>query len=145
MNKLLIGLLIIAAGAGIYFYLRTKENTHSSNTINKDLLPGKWKIAALDVKNDSIGGLFTGIMALVDTNTVKYEYEFSGNGNILRSLGDSSVADTSMYKWEKDALLWKEDSSDTTGTLLHVVILTRDSLYLVDADSTAVLFIRTTR
>src|SRR5688572_13050067 len=139
MNKLLIGLLVLAAGAGIYFYLRTKENTHSDISINKELIHGKWKIAALDVNNDSANGLFTGIMALVDTNTMKYVYEFTANGNILRSIGNSAVADTSMYEWQKDALLWKEDRSDTTGTLLHIAKLNIDSLYLFDTDSSTFL------
>ena len=49
MNKLFIGLLIIAAGAGVFFFLRNKKSGTSTG-LQKELLVGKWKLDSPDVK-----------------------------------------------------------------------------------------------
>lgn len=125
MNKLFIGLLIVAAGAGVFFVLRKKKNT-TTYSINKEWIIGKWK--AGDKKDSAFS---------------QYSYDFLKDGNIIRSLNDSAKADTSHYEWKKNELIWKETAGDSTGKVFSVLKLTQDSLQLQSKDSLQILFIRT--
>ena len=140
MNKLLIGLLIIAAGAGAFFYFRNKKQSSTENSIQKELLIGKWKMESIQTGKDSSNSFLVGIMGTVDSNLLKYGYEFTKEGNILRSLGDSITKDSSRYEWnKKDQLVWKDDSKDVS-TALHIFKLNKDSLQVESSDSTIILF-----
>ena len=126
MNKLFIGLLIVAAGAGVFFLLRKKKNATTSNDIKKEWIVGKWKA---DAGKDSV----------FNSNS----YDFLKDGNIVRSLNDSAKADTAHYEWNKNnALIWKENASDSTGKIFAVLKLTQDSLQVQAADRSIVLFIK---
>ena len=124
MNKLFIGLLIIAAGAGTFFLIRKKNNTTTTNDIKKEWIVGKWKA---DAGKDSVFS--------------SYNYDFLKDGNILRSLTDSVKADTSHYEWNRtNELVWKEKVSDSTGKIFAVLKLTQDSLQVRSKDSATILF-----
>ena len=125
MNKLFIGLLIIAAGAGVYFFVLKKKNSTTGTTINKELIIGKWKV---DAGNDSV--------------LSQYRYDFTKEGNVLRSPNDSAaVAVTSYYEWnKKNELVWKETAADSAGKVFAVVKLTQDSLQVLSKDSATILF-----
>ena len=124
MNKLIIGLLIVAAGTGAFFLLRKKKTATTNNEFKKEWIIGKWKA---DAGKDSAFS--------------SYSYDFLKDGNIVRSLNDSAKADTSHYEWNKNnALVWKEKLSDSSGKILSVLKLTQDSLQVRAADSSTVLF-----
>jgi hypothetical protein len=126
MNKLFIGLLIVAAGAGVFFFLRKQKNTSTNNDIKKEWIIGKWKA---DAGKDSVFS--------------NYNYDFLKDGDILRSLNDSAKADTSHYEWNKaNELVWKENAGDSTGKIFAVLKLTQDSLQVQSKDSVTVLFIK---
>lgn len=136
MNKLIIGLLIVAAGAGAFFLLRKKKNVIVANDIKKEWIVGMWKA---DTTQKSI-----------DSTFIKYRYDFREDGNILRSLNDSAKADTSRYEWNKNnEIVWsgwtpleKEKAADSTGLSYSILQLTKDSLQLKGKDSTVVLFLK---
>lgn len=126
MNKLLIGLLIVAAGAGTFLLLRKKKSTTGTNSLNKEWVIGKWKTDAQPGNDSSFS---------------KYSYDFLKDGNILRSLNDSTKADTSHYEWSKNnELIWKEKATDSTDKVYAVVKLTVDSLQVQSKDSATILF-----
>ena len=126
MNKLFIGLLIVAAGAGVFFLLRKKKNATTTNEIKKEWIIGKWKAKAGK-----------------DSAFSNYSYDFLKDGNIIRSLNDSAKADTSHYEWNKaNELVWKEKVSDSTGKIFSIVKLTKDSLQVQSKNSTGILFIK---
>ncbi len=126
MNKLFIGLLIVAAGTGVFFLLRKKKDTTNSTGIKKEWILGKWKA---DAGKDSAFS--------------SYHYDFLKDGLMLRSFNDSAKADTSHYEWNKNnALIWKENAGDSTGKIFSVLKLTQDSLQVQAADSSTVLFIK---
>ena len=126
MNKLLIGLLIVAAGAGTFLLLRKKKSTTVTNSLNKEWVVGKWKTDA-QPGNDS--------------NFSKYSYDFLKDGNIVRLLNDSTKADTMHFEWSKNnELIWKEKVTDSTGKSYAVVKLTQDSLQVQSKDSVTILF-----
>jgi hypothetical protein len=131
MNKLIIGLLVVAAGAGAFFLLRKKKETSVTNSINKEWIIGKWK-------PDSVN----------DTNFSRFQFDFQKNGNVVRSFNDYGKADTSHYQLNKgNELVWsgwtpseKEKATDTTGKLYLVTKLTLDTLQIQAPDSSSVLF-----
>lgn len=127
MNKLLIGLLVIAAGAGVYFLFIKKKEKPEVAAINKEWIIGKWKPGSHQPLTDSVRPVF--------------QYEFQKDGVAYRSVSDTVKADTIAYMWqEKDKLLIKEKSTDTTGTVFIVSRLTQDSLHVLGNDSVTVLF-----
>ena len=135
MNKLIIGLLVVAAGAGIFLLLRKKKETTVANDIQKELIIGKWKSDAV-MANDS--------------NFSKYQFDFQKDGNVIRSLNDYVKADTSHYEWNKgNEMLWsgwtpleKEKAGDSTAKVYVVTKLTKDSLQVQAADSSTVQFVK---
>jgi hypothetical protein len=131
MNKLFIGLLIVAAGAGVFFLLRKKKNSIVTNTINKEWIIGKWKVDSLQFpKDDTISDLERSGLAL-DTNYKKYTYAFTTDGYVLRSFPEILKTDTSYYKWTDTARLrWSRAANDTITTPLKVMRLDKTTLVL---------------
>jgi hypothetical protein len=128
MKKIFIGLLIIAAGAGGYYFLQNKK-AGTTDIIEKELLVGKWKMDSL-------------YTAFKDSIFRKYQYDFQKGGAFLQTLNDSVKADTSYYKWDKkNELLIKQSVKDSTGELYSVNKLSIDSLVLQSKDS--VVFVLT--
>jgi len=129
MNKLIIGLLIVAAGTGIFFLVRKKQSLATSTTINKELIIGKWKTVS---------------PSAVDSTIINYEYEFKSEGLVLKLLNDSSKVDTSYYKWNKaNELTWSTRQQDSVFAQVYFVDkLTTDSLQLRSNDSTVHSFTR---
>ena len=125
MNKLIIGLLIVVAGAGAFFYFNQRTNNKPpQDLLTKEWIVGKWKTDAV-----------------IDSNFSKYQFDFLKDGNVIRSLNDSAKSDTSWYEWSKaNELVWKEKATDTTGRVYVVLKLTQDSLQVQAADSSTVLF-----
>ena len=126
MNKLFIGLLIVAAGTGAFFLLRMKDKPEAI-AFNKELILGKWEVNSNGPVTDSSFSIF--------------RYEFLKSGDILRSINDSVKADTAYYEWNKDQeLVWKEKPADETGNVFAVLTLNADSLQLQRKDSAIILF-----
>lgn len=129
MNKLLIGLLVVAAGAGTYFLLQKKKDQPVAHAINKDLIIGKWKPEST---------------APGDSSSVPYRYEFLNDGTVLHFLNDSVKTDSSRYEWnKKNELVWKENVMDSAARVFSVAKLTADSLKVQLPDSSTLLFTRT--
>ena len=137
MNKLLIGLLIVAVGAAVLIYFNRKAgNKPTQDSLTKEWIIGKWK-------EDKQPGN--------DSNFITYNYHFLKDGKLLRSLNDATKADTLHYEWSKNNdLVWsewtpsqKEKATDSTGKSYAVIKLTQDSLQMLSMDSVFILFIKT--
>ncbi|MGQ0738969.1 MAG: hypothetical protein ACT4OJ_07930 [Bacteroidota bacterium] len=127
MNKLLIGLLIVAAGAGVYFLLKKKKEQLVTNTINREWIIGKWETAQQQ--------------PVADTVQPAYQYDFQKNGVVLRTLSDPLKADTAHYEWSKENhLVLKQTVPDSVMQTFSVLKLTADSLLVKAADNLETLF-----
>ena len=127
MNKLLIGLLIIAVAGGAFFLLNKKKNEPVTQTLNKEWIIGKWETISYTPATDSV--------------QPRFRFDFLKDGIALRSIVDSVKADTIIYKWnDKQELVIQENATDSVGTVLAVSKLTADSLQVQRADSVTILF-----
>ena len=126
MNKLLIGLLVLAAGTGIYFLVRKQEHQPVPSSFNKEQLTGTWASIPKS-PNDSVA--------------FNESYQFQSNGRVIHVL-DSTKADTLFYDWKKDQLVLKQQQTDTIGTEYTITQLINDSLQLRAVDSTVLRFTR---
>jgi hypothetical protein len=143
MKKIFIGLLIVAAGAAIFFLLKKTNKPVITSHIQQQQIIGKWKLDSLMLPNDSTSDFLVDIMGLVDPHLKKYEYEFTKDGAISLSLDDSLTKDSLRYVWnDKGQLLWKEYPIDTVGTVFDIPTLNQDSLLLRSDDSTTLVFKR---
>jgi len=132
MNKLFVGLLIVAAGAGVFFLLRKKKPVSEITELKKELIIGKWMPDTSQKKQDS---LFT-----------KFRYDFTKDGSVFRSLNDSAKADTSHYEWNRNnELVWSAltgKPTDSVANAFVVLKLNNDSLQLQRRDSSIILFLK---
>ena len=131
MKNVLIGLLIIAAGTGAYFFLFKKKHTEEAASINKELLAGKWKTVSYQPVIDSLQPL--------------YGYDFQKDGIALRSTSDTVKADTTHYAWNKEnELVIKANATDTAGMAYVVQKLSADTLQVQSKkDQVTILLIKT--
>ncbi|HEX4877056.1 MAG TPA: hypothetical protein VFV31_10320 [Chitinophagaceae bacterium] len=124
MKNFIIGLLVVAAGAGVYFFVLRKKDKETKVAFSKEWVIGKWKA---DAGTDSVFSA--------------YSYDFLKEGIILRAANDTLKADTLHYEWNKaNALVWKDDTADSTGKTFTIIKLTQDSLQVQSADSVSILF-----
>jgi len=140
MKKVFIGLLIVAAGAGIFFLFQ-KKNKPAKGYVQKDLIIGKWKLDSLYSLKDSGSNVMPDVMELVDPHLKKYEYEFTKGGAVGLWLKDSLTKDSIRYEWIKeDQFAWKEYPANKTIEVFDVSVLNRDSLSMQSKDSAILLF-----
>ena len=140
MNKLFIGLLIVAAGAGVFFLLRKKKNATTTNSIKKEWIVGKWKVDSFSAGKDSSIVFF---LYATDSNSKKEIHHFYKNSLLVTTYPYDSLLknDTSYYKWGKNnELVCKGKVSDSTGIIFSVAKLTPDSLKVQTKDSAIILF-----
>ena len=129
MNKLIIGMLIIAAGAGVYFLLSKKKHSTETADIKKELIIGIWKVETYLPATDSL--------------QPKDVYDFQKDGMAVRSVNDKINTDTVKYEWNKiSELVIKENITDSTGKVYTVEKLTKDSLQIIGTDSVVVTLTR---
>ena len=141
MKKLFFGLLILAAGAVAFFSLQNKKQIIQQFPDQKELILGEWKMNSIEAPSDSNSHFFVGIMGMIDTNLMNYEYRFTKEGVVYRSLGDSVLKDSSLYHWNSaDQFTWKENTSDSTGEVMKIIAISEDSLKLATTDHTIIVF-----
>jgi hypothetical protein len=125
MNKLFIGLLVIAVAGGAFFLLKKKKDK-AVVTINKEWIIGKWKTESYQPAIDSV--------------QPKFQYDFQKDGIAYRSVSDTVKADTISYAWKDAAqLVIKGNVADSAGTVFTVSKLTQDSLQVQGSDSVLIL------
>jgi hypothetical protein len=133
MKKLFIGLLIVAAGAGTFYFLQ-QDKSKSENLFEKDLLVGKWKIDSIyNQSKDSTWPYW--ILAFKDSVFRQYHFDFQKEGGIVQSRDGAVAADTSYFEWKKNELLIKETAKDSTGESFAIGKLGKDTLILQSKDS----------
>jgi hypothetical protein len=140
MNKLFIGLLIAAAGTGVFFLLRKKKST-TSNEINKEWIVGKWKVDSISPGKDP-EHVIIALLDATDSAAKKEVHHFYDNGLLVSGNPyDSPIKnDSSHYEFSKNnELVFKEKASDTASTIFSIIRFTKDSLQIQTKDSTWML------
>jgi hypothetical protein len=134
MKKVFIGLLIIAAGAGTFYFLQ-KKKAGTDKAVEKELLIGNWKMDSLHLAPKNSANLVTALL-LTDSGIHKYRFSFQKEGTFLQTINDSVKADTSYYEWpKKNELMIKESVKDSAGETYLIKKLSMDTLVLQSKDS----------
>jgi len=129
MKNVLIGLLIVAAGAGVYFFvIKKKKEKPVEQGIKKELIIGKWK-GETTTPPDSV--------------LTRFSWEFRKDGSAIYAVGDSLNADTLFYSW-KDSLgiSIRKSSTDSLGIDYELGKLTADSLELKQNGSNPLILLK---
>ena len=137
MKKIILAVILLAAAGGVTYYLLQKKN--SVHNFKQEQILGKWKLDLVTDGKDSLS-LFTGIMGIIDSNLMKYDYDFRKEGIVVKLLKDSLQKDTTHYEWKKgNQLLWKEQG-DSIGQIMKIITLNNDSLVLKTKDNVMIYF-----
>lgn len=139
MKKLFIGLLIVGAAAtGIFLFLDQRNKPVKDPHFKHEMIVGNWRLDSLDFK-DSAGG--ANVLALLDSNLLKYQYRFTADSTLFISLPDSAVADSSRYLLNSEnQLIVFQDTKGIFTDSLRISLLSNDSLVASDKDSTVLFF-----
>ena len=141
MKKLFIGLLIIAAGAGTYYFLQ-KEKTIADDPFDKELIVGSWKVDALHLSPKDSANL-AAIQLLNDSSLKNSRFDFQKDGHFIQTPQDHAKNDTSYYEWGKsNELLIKESPKDSLSQIYSINKLDKDSLILQSKDSAVFVLTR---
>ncbi len=128
MKKLIIGLLIVAAGAGTYIYFQNKKTSEKPGA-DHALIIGYWKADTLQSAKDNAFRAHSFLFA--DSSTLI----LTGNDSLVKK-------DTLQYSWDKnDQLSWKH-KGDSLSVTFHVTALGKDSLKLQATDSSNILLLK---
>lgn len=139
MKKIILAVILVAATGAAAYWLLQKKKQNAITGFNQELIIGKWKLDSLVDGKDS-ASLFVGIMGMIDSNIMKYDYDFRKDGIVVKFLKDSIQKDTTHYELKKtNQLIWKEQG-DSTGQALAITTLNTDSLVLKTKDSTIIYF-----
>ena len=129
MKKLIIGLLIVAAGAGTYMYFQNKKASEKPQP-DHALINGTWQADTLQAGKDKA---FAG-----------NSYNFADSNRLILTSKDSlAVKDTLEYNWEKNGQLSWKHKKDSAAISFSVISLSKDSLQLQTADSSHILLLKT--
>jgi len=124
MKKVFIVLLIVAIGAGVYFYFSRKPKASTSNS--KELIVGEWRVDSLQVPNDDTIFDFEKIGL-----SSKAIFKFDTTGLVVRQQFDSTIADTSFYRFvENNQMVWSHMPKDSLTKPMHIVNLSAGKLTL---------------
>ncbi|HJS52961.1 MAG TPA: hypothetical protein VJ765_00415, partial [Chitinophagaceae bacterium] len=136
-KKNILAVILLAAAGGRTYYLFQEKNSDSN--FKQEQILGKWKLDLVTDGKDSLS-LFTGIMGMIDSNLLQYDYDFTKEGIVVKLLKDSVQKDITHYEWRKDNhLLWKEQG-DSIGQTIKIITLNNDSLVLKTNDSVSIFF-----
>jgi hypothetical protein len=139
MKKTILAVILVAAIGGAAYWLLQKKKQNAVIEFKQEQIIGKWKLDFLAQGKDS-ASLFVGIMGMIDSNIMKYDYDFRKEGIVVKFLKDSVQKDTTHYELKKtNQLIWKEQG-DSTGQALAITTLNTDSLVLKTKDSTIIYF-----
>jgi hypothetical protein len=141
MNKLIIGLLIVAAGAAALFYFNSRTcNKPAQDPLTKEWIVDKWKVDSYSPGKDSS---IVFLLYATDLNSKKQVHQFYDQGLLVTTYPYDSLvkSDTAYYKWGKNKeLIFKGKESDSTVFMFSVAKLTTDSLQVQSKDSATILF-----
>lgn len=128
MNKLLVALLIVVAGAGAFFYFKQRSgNKPPQDFLTKEWIVGKWKTVSYQPVTDSVQPM--------------YLYDFQKEGLVLLSISDFAKADSSHYEWSKtNELVIKQLAVDSVQQTFTILKLTQDSLQVKSQNNSEILF-----
>lgn len=129
MKNVLIGLLIAAAGTGIYFFVIKKKKEQPVETgFSKELIIGKWTGEAKSVPDSAIA---------------RVKWEFRKDGTAIFAAGDSVKADTLYYTWKDSlGLRIQKTPADSMDIIYQVSKLTADSLELKQNGTDPILLLK---
>lgn len=134
MKKMMIGLLLAAAAAGAYWFLRRPQPVSPENS-DQSLLTGRWRIDSLQRRTPDSAAQSAGVFS-IDPNFRQQAWEFVPGGRLIQTLNDSLPADTAFYSWKPGKLLFvTRSASDSPGQSFRVARLDSQLLVLQTTDS----------
>lgn len=144
MKKIiLVAVLLAASGGALYYLLNTKQLITPQNNSFKQILLGEWKIDSVALSKKNSGNAIALFALALDSNFLKYTYDFKQNGTITKKLGDSTLAKKHTYQLKDSAtIVFTEGDSDSESFELKLSSKEKNGFVLMDKDSTNYYFKR---
>lgn len=144
MKKIILAVIVIAAAGGaLYYFLQNKKTGEVQQTSFEQMLKGEWKIDSVALSKKDSGNVIALMALAIDSNFLKYTYDFKDNGGIIQKLGDSTVTDRLSYKLkDSTAITITENGSSAEMFDLRAVSKEKDRIALIDKDSTTYYFVK---
>ncbi len=143
MKKIILAAILLAAlGGALYYYQQTTKTSVPSSTAYQQTIIGEWKIdsVASPKPADNI------VLLAMDTNFLKYHFQFKEDGSITQLLGDSIVPVKLGYEWKDSAnLVFKEGDSLSEKNPVQILTLRKEQFSIMSADSSVFYFKKQSR
>jgi hypothetical protein len=144
MKKIiLVALLLATTGGALYYFLSTKKGNSNHQTSFQKTLLGEWKIDSVALSKKDSGNAIALFALSLDSNFLKYTYDFKDDGAIIKKLGDSIYTEKIGYQLKDSVtIVYKEGESADESFELKLSSKEKNGFVLMDKDSTRYFFKR---
>jgi hypothetical protein len=140
---ILVVILLAATGGALYYLLQNKKTNEVQQTTFQQMLNGEWKIDSVALSKKDSGNVIALMALALDSNFLKYTYDFKENGGIVKKLGDSTLVDQLSYKMKDSATIILSETGSTDEVFeLKLISTNKNRFALMDKDSTNYYFIK---
>lgn len=147
MKKIILAVILLAAAGGaVYYFLSSKKASIPQQTSFKQMLLGEWKIDSVALSKKDSGNAIALFALALDSNFLKYTYDFTEDGTIIKMLGDSTLSEKNSYQL-KDSATIVFTEGDGAAESFELKLSAKDEKWfvLMDKDSTNYYFKKQSR
>lgn len=145
MKKIILAAILLAAlGGALYYYQQTTKTSVPSSTAYQQTIIGEWKIDS--VASPKPADNIVLLAMTMDTNFLKYHFQFKEDGSITQLLGDSIFPVKRGYEWKDSAnLVFKEGDSLSEKNPVQILSLSKEHFSIMSVDSSVFYFKKQSR
>lgn len=147
MKKIILAVILLAAAGGaVYYFLTQKKAGIPQQTSFKQMLLGEWKIDSVALSKKDSGNAIALFALALDSNFLKYTYDFKEDGTIIKMLGDSTLAEKNSYQLKDSVtIVFTEEGGTVESFELKLSANEKKWFVLMDKDSTNYYFKKQSR
>lgn len=137
----MVAIVLAALGGALYYLFEMRKSTPATVSFRDNLI-GTWKIDSVALSQNDSGNVLGLTILALDSNYLKYTYQFDKEGFVVKNLADTTVEKLNYQL--KDSTHLTFIAGDSTNEEFHNTIVSFDAgqFTLLASDSSLLFFKR---